>query len=391
MKNRAFWKELVAAKTDQGLYRKTTEFTTAPGARVQVAGQGNEHINFVSNNYLDLAGHPRIAEAAAAAAARWGSGSGGSRLLGGSESYHQLFEEEFAAWKGYDRALVFNSGYTANVGLLSAFADKNTIVFSDRLNHASMVDGIRMSGARLQRYRHLDAEHLEQHLRNHQDAEKKVIITESVFSMDGDVAPLAAIAQLAEQYEALLIVDEAHAEGVLGPEGKGVVAELGLEEQVDVVMGTFGKAYGTFGAMVTCDAVLADYLVNYCRAWTYTTSLPAAVVESMRMAVEVSREEAWRRERVQEMGAQFREKLRADGWNLLQSETQIIPLVLGENNLAVKAMQDLRAQGFWVSAIREPTVPRGQARLRINLTAGHSDEDLLQLRQALQKWRQVNI
>ncbi|MDR1759640.1 MAG: 8-amino-7-oxononanoate synthase [Fibrobacter sp.] len=342
-------------------------------------------INFVHNDYLGLKNHPEIAEAAALAYRKWGSGSGGSRLLGGNPEIFERAETELARWKGTEAALLFNCGYSANVGLVSALCNEQTTLFMDKLNHASIVDGYRQSNAKLVRFPHHDTDFLETALKK--TSGRKIIYVESVYSMDGDLAPLRDYADLAEKSSALLVVDEAHGEGIFGPDGKGLVHELGLENRVDLVLGTFGKAYGTAGACVWGSRTLIDYLVNKARSFIYSTALPPGVVASMLKAVEVAVRESWRRERALTLAAAFREKMNRNGWNTLKSASQIVPLVIGSSEKCISVSEKLSEKGLWTAAVREPTVPAGTARLRINFTASHQEKDLEMLVSALESWR----
>ncbi len=342
-------------------------------------------INFVHNDYLGLKNHPEIAEAAALAYGKWGSGSGGSRLLGGNPEIFEQAETELARWKGTEAALLFNCGYSANVGIVSAFGDEQTTLFMDKLNHASIVDGYRQSRAKLVRFPHHDVHFLETALQK--TSGRKIIYAESVYSMDGDLAPLRDYADLAEKYGALLIVDEAHGDGIFGPNGKGLVHELGLENRVDLVLGTFGKAYGTAGACVWGSRILIDYLVNKARSFIFSTALPPGVVASVLKAIEIAAKEPWRRERALTLAAAFREKMDQNGWNTLKSASQIVPLVIGSSEKCISVSEKLSEKGLWTAAVREPTVPAGTARLRINFTASHQEKDLDMLVSALESWR----
>jgi len=343
-------------------------------------------IDFVSNDYLGLASHPEIAAAAARCYTEQGSGSKGSRLLGGNPPIFAETEARLARWKGCEAALLFNCGYSANVGVFSALLDTGSHLFMDRLDHASMIDGYQLSGAQLHRFRHNDPADLERQLRKIPREAFKMIAVESVYSMDGDLAPLGAYADLADAHNALLFVDEAHGEGVLGPEGKGLVHALGLEKRIDLTLATFGKAYGCAGACVFGSKLLIDYLVNHARSFIYSTALPPGAVAALSTAVDVSVRENWRRERVHALAAQLRQAVKALGLDTLRSESQIVPVVLGSNERALSASRYLATRGLRVAAVRPPTVPEGSARLRINLTAAHTDAELAQLISALGDW-----
>lgn len=337
-------------------------------------------INLVSNHYLDLARHPKILQQTQESLQQWGCGSTGSRLLGGDlEIFHEV-ETFLAQWKKNEACLLMNTGYAANLGVISAFCTPQTHLFLDRLDHASIIDGARLSGAKIHRFRHNEPEHLKELLQQYQG--HRVIAIESVYSMDGDKAPLEDIAALAKEFQAMLIVDEAHAEGVWGPDGKGLVHAFNLQDQVDLVIGTFGKAYGCAGAAVWGKQILIDWLVNHARSFIYSTAMSPAQALSIRASVQVAREEAWRRERVLASSQKVRTHLQQLGLDTLNSETQIIPVVLKTNERALQAMQHMQEQGIWAAAIRAPTVPQGSARLRINLSAGHTDQDIDQILEA---------
>jgi len=383
MKDLSYYQNALKKREQQGLLRKCLHSDSAPGAEIELAGQ--KHIDFVTNNYLGLAGHPAMHEGIEEGMRRWGSGAAGSRLLGGSAGYHRDLEVWIETWKGTEAALLFNAGYMANVGIISAMVQPGMHVFSDRLNHASMIDGIQLSEAKLHRYNHLDLNHLEDLLKKY--PAPGMIITESVFSMDGDVAPLREIANLAERYDQFLLVDEAHSEGIFGPDGKGLVHQWDLQEKVDLVMGTFGKAYGCFGAHVCTSSLLRLWLENHARSFIYATALPIQVVLSIRNALQISIEENWRREHVLKLSAQLRKDLTEDGWDILNSSTQIIPILMGTNERAIAATQFLEQRGIRTAPVREPTVPKGTARLRVNVTAAHDLEHIQKLRQALLEFR----
>ena len=340
-----------------------------------VEREGGRLINLSSNNYLGLAGHPTI-EAAMAEGARRGAGSTASRLVVGTDLETLALEQELAAWKETEAALLFGSGYAANFGVLTALVGRGDAVFSDSLNHASIIDGCRLSGATIHRYRHCDAGHLATLLESAGDASRKLIVTESVFSMDGDVAPLAELADLAERHDAALVVDEAHAAGVFGPRGEGLVRELELGDRVDVTIGTLGKAFGVYGAYVAGAQVWIDWLVNTCRPFVFTTALPPAVVGGVRAALELVAEASELRDSLRSRAQEFRARLAALGLDTAGSTTQIVPVLVGANERALAFSTALERHGVLGVAIRPPTVPPGTARLRFSLTALHGDRDL---------------
>jgi 8-amino-7-oxononanoate synthase len=340
-------------------------------------------MDFSSNDYLGLANHFEIAKAAADAYIKYGAGSKGSRLLGGN---HKIFEETeswLANWKSTEAALIFNNGYSANLGVISSLCDSKTHLFCDRLNHASILDGYAIGGGKLHRFKHNNPQDLEKALQGVEAESFKLIAVEAVYSMEGDIAPLKEYADLAEKYGALLYVDEAHSDGILGPEGKGLVAQLGLESKIHLSLTTFGKAYGTMGACVFGSKLLIDYFIGNARSFIYSTAISPGMVAAMQKAVEVSTREGFRRESVLKMSAGFRQKIREAGMDCLQSETQIVPVVLGTVEKTQKCRDFLLEKGFYVPCIRPPTVPNGTARLRVNISATHKSSEVEALAEAL--------
>jgi 8-amino-7-oxononanoate synthase len=337
---------------------------------------GRRLFNLASNDYLGLAGDPRIAHAARQAAEQWGAGAAASRLICGNHRWYANLEERLAEWKQREAALVFANGYMANLGVIAALVGREDAVFSDRLNHASIVDGIILSRARHYRYRHNDPEHLEHLLKKHAGYRRALIVTDAVFSMDGDAAPLRELVELRARYGAMLMVDEAHAGGVRGRRGEGLCHELGLHDQVDVIMGTFSKAFGVYGAYVCADRVLIDYLVTKTRPLIYSTGLPPMVVAAVHKALEVVQEEGWRRTRLRENSAWFRRRLRECGFEVGEGDSPIVPWIVGDNRQALRFSQRLEERGIAAVAIRPPTVPEGTARIRFSLMATHTREEL---------------
>jgi 8-amino-7-oxononanoate synthase len=336
---------------------------------------GNPVLVLCSNNYLGLADDARLRQAAADAALALGTGSGASRLISGSMSIHAELEARLAEFKLKDAALLFGSGYLANTGTIAALAGRGEVVFSDELNHASIIDGCRLSRAESFVYRHRDTEHLEWALRR-AVGRAALIVTDGVFSMDGDVAPLEELAILARRYGSRLMVDEAHATGCLGPGGRGSVAAAGLGDEVDVIMGTLGKALGGYGAYVCGSCELVDYLVNTARPFIFSTALPPAVVAAASAAVDLVLEDPKRVERLQANATTLRDALRDEGLEPTGSGTQIVPLVIGEAEKTVALSERLLERGVFAQAIRPPTVARGTCRLRITVMATHSVSDL---------------
>ncbi|MFZ5449021.1 MAG: 8-amino-7-oxononanoate synthase [Thermodesulfobacteriota bacterium] len=352
-----------------------------PGGRVRMAGQ--VLLNLSSNDYLGLAQDPRIINAARAAAAQWGAGAGASRLVVGHLKLHDEVEARLAAFKGTEAAVIFPTGYMANVGTISALVGPGDVIFSDRLNHASIYDGIKLSGAGLQRFPHRDLNRLEQLLQQTEATRRRLIVTDSVFSVDGDLAPLADLVTLKERYGAWLMIDEAHATGVLGDRGAGLADALGLTRQVDIHMGTFSKALGSQGGYVAGDRHLIDYLHNRARSFIYSTALAPPVLGAIDKALEIVVQEPERRLFLKQESEVFRRSLMAAGLDLLGSQTQIIPVLVGQNEYTLKFAAALKEQGLMAVALRPPTVPPSRARVRFSLSAGHSREDLVRAREAI--------
>ena len=357
-----------------GLFRERLALTSAQAPRIRV--QSTELTNFCSNDYLSLANDPRLVSSLQRSAAEYGIGSGASPLVCGRSLAHEELEKSLAELTGRDKALLFSSGYLANLAIVSTFAQsRHTSIFEDKLNHASMLDGALLSRGKLQRYPHADSAALERLLQE-STQKKKLVLTDSVFSMDGDMAPLRAIASLASKYEALLAVDDAHGFGVYGAGGAGSLTELGLDqESVPLMMATLGKAAGCSGAFVAGRADLVEFLVQKARPYIYSTAMPSALAATALESLKLLADEGPRR-RLQELIAYFREQAGLKGVPLLASSSPIQPLMIGDPQQAVDLSQGLREQGFLVMAIRPPTVPQGTSRLRITLCAGHSKKDI---------------
>ena len=371
----AFLADELARRDDAGLLR-TLRPLERDGCWV-VAEGGRRLLDLSSNDYLGLSCHPTVVDAAARAARRR-SGATASRLIVGTDGRYAALEEKLADFQGTEAALVFGSGYLANVGAISCLVGPEDAVLSDSLNHASIIDGCRLSRAAIHRYEHRDLDQLEAMLRRAEQAgaRRKLIVTETVFSMSGDVAPLAEIVELKERYGAALLVDEAHADGVFGPRGEGYAHELGVAEQVDLHLGTFGKAFGAYGAYIAGSSLWIDYLTNAARSFVFTTALPPAVIGAVDAALEVIRDADGLRATLLENAARFRSRLQALGLDTCASSTQIVPLVVGESERALALSQALETAGVLVVAIRPPTVPRRTARLRFSVTALHGRADL---------------
>jgi 8-amino-7-oxononanoate synthase len=356
--------------------RTTIDGFVEAGNRVVTAADGRTLVDFSSNDYLGLAHHPAVASAMSECALRTGAGSGASHLVTGHGIEHARLEEELAAFVGRERALLFSTGYMANLGVMAALAGRSELVLLDRLSHASIIDGALLSGARFKRYTHGDAAAAERML-NESPEEVTVLATDGVFSMDGDVAPLHKLAEAAKARNAWLVVDDAHGIGVLGNRGRGSAEHCGVSvDDVPVLVGTLGKALGSFGAFVAGSRDLIEFLIQKARPYIYTTALPQPVAAATRKALEIAQREPWRRERVLALTARFRKAAREAGIEPLDSITPIQPVVLGSSEVALAAQQELLAAGFRVTAIRAPTVPRGSERLRITLSAAHSEEQV---------------
>ena len=356
-----------------GLYRRLRCVSGPQGPRVLL--DGRPVLLLCSNNYLGLADHPRVREAAAEAAMRYGAGSGASRLISGNMTIHRRLEEQLADFKGAEACLLFGSGFLANAGVVSALAREGDVVFSDALNHASIIDGCRLSRAETFVYDHRDVDHLEWGLRQ-AEGRGALIVTDGVFSMDGDVAPLPEIVELARRNDARVMVDEAHGTGCVGPGGRGLVASYGLEDEVDVIVGTLGKALGSYGAYVMCEAPLAKYLINTARTLIFSTALSPPAVAAAMAALELLREQPRRVEKLQRNARVLRDALAEAGMPVEAGETPIVPLIVGDADAAVAASDRALERGVFAQAIRPPTVPPGTSRLRLAVMASHTKSEL---------------
>jgi 8-amino-7-oxononanoate synthase len=385
-------RELAAFEAhNTGRRRRLAEAFPEPGDPTAVRVGGKLLRNFCSNDYLGLSHHPELIRAATDCMSRFGFGAGAAHLVSGHSLEHHALEQELAAFVGRERALLFSSGYMANLGVIGALTDRHDTVLADRLNHASLLDAARLSGARLRRYAHGDMAHAAQmleapraapdssgpHKSNGDGGASTLIVTDGVFSMDGDLARLPELAALAERHDCALMVDDAHGLGVLGKTGRGTLEHMGVAASaVSILVGTLGKAFGTFGAFVAADANLIDYLIQRARTYIYTTALPPVVAAASRAGLRLAQEEGWRRERLHSLTQRFRAAASAAGVPLTASATPIQPVIVGEAAWALALSEALMNAGFWVAAIRPPTVPAGTARLRITLSAMHREQDV---------------
>jgi len=383
-RSHAFLGETVESLQEAGLLRAFRDLEGAPGPRIVVGGRSV--LLLCSNNYLGLATDERVKQAAREAIERYGCGASGSRLISGNLAPYETLERELAQWKGREAALVFPTGYQANLGTISALAGPGDAIFSDALNHASLIDGCRLSRAEVVVYNHCDVEDLERKLAVRSGVRRKLIATESVFSMDGDLAPLEDLELLANRHGAMLMVDEAHGAGVFGATGAGLVEELGLQQKVDVQMGTFSKALGSLGGYIAGSRELVQYLIQKARSLIFTTGLPPAVVAASTEALRIAQTEPERRAALWRNVRQLRDGLSGMGFSLGPSRSQILPVLIGDDLRAMSACRFLLRRGVFVQGIRPPTVPPGTARLRVAAIATHTEEDI---RFALDAFREL--
>jgi 8-amino-7-oxononanoate synthase len=370
-------------RREAALYRsrRISEGPQQPEMRID----GQRLLAFCSNDYLGLSNHPEVIRALQQGASAYGAGSGAAHLINGHTTAHHALEAELAEFTGRPRALLFSTGYMANLGVVSALLGRGDRIYEDRLNHASLLDAGLLSRAKMLRYPHADMGGLERQLES-AGSGNALIVTDGVFSMDGDLAPLTRLSRLAESTDAWLMVDDAHGLGVLGDEGRGTLSQFGLGlDAVPILMGTLGKAFGTFGAFVAGSEALIESLIQQARSYIYTTAPPPAVAEATRVSLRIARQESWRRERLKSLIARFREGVASLGLPLMDSLTPIQPILAGSAAQAMAWSRQLEAQGMLVSAIRPPTVPEGSARLRITFSANHTDRHLDRLLEALSR------
>jgi glycine C-acetyltransferase len=367
----------------RGMHRRLRRVEGPQGAEIFIDGRAA--LNFSSNNYLGLADHPALKKAAQEAIERYGCGSAASRLISGDMALFDELEEKIAQLKGAEAALVFNSGYQANTGIIPVLAGQGDVIFSDALNHASIIDGCRLARAETVVYPHCDVAFLEKALKDAPARGRKLVVTETIFSMDGDEAPLGAIVEVAERHGAMIMIDEAHATGVFGPNGAGVAAQCGVAERVTIQMGTLGKALGGFGAYAACRKSLRDLLINRCRSFIYTTALPPPVLAAASAAVDLLYSDPQRRLALWHNIRALREGLRALGFSIGDSESQILPLVIGDAEKCMAFSERLLEKGVFVQGIRPPTVPEGTSRLRVTTMATHTHEHLRRALKAVEE------
>lgn len=360
----------------QGLYRSTRLISSPQKSTVEV--DGSPAIMLCSNNYLGLADHPALIEASIKAVEKFGTSSGASRLVSGTMDLHEELEEALAAFKGSEAALVFNSGYAANTGIIPALVGRGDVIFSDRLNHASIIDGALLSGARFFRYPHNDIAKLSHMMRKHRGTGRALIVTDAVFSMDGDCAVLPEIVALKNEFDAFLMVDDAHGSGVLGEGGRGLAELQGVQGSVDIQMGTLGKAFGSYGAYCAVSDEMRQLLVNRARSFIFSTSLPPSVLAASLAAVHIvsSAEGKRLRDELMQNTRYFRDELRCSGFKLPAGDTQIVPIVTGTAELTMEFSRKLLDAAVFVQGIRPPTVPAGACRLRCTLMATHTEQQL---------------
>jgi len=373
--------EFLKSRTKEGILRVLNPADTRKEGNIFF--DNKEYVDFSSNDYLGLSSHPALKAAAQTAMDKFGTGSCASRLLSGDLKIHHELEEKTALFKQKEAALVFNTGYQANTGIISSLFKKTDCIFLDKLSHASIIDGVLLSGARFFRFNHNDTDHLEVLLtKERKKFKNSLIISETVFSMDGDFAPLKDLARLKRKYDCKILVDEAHATGIFGKNGSGMAEAEGLTQEMDLIMGTFSKALGSFGAYIVCSQKIKDYLINSCRSFIYSTSLPPAVIAANIASLEIIKKEPIRRKTLLENARYFRDELKKQQLPVLGS-SQIVPLVTGSTEKTLSLSKVLRERGFYILPIRPPTVAAGSARLRFSLTYHHTKDMLKKVAQCL--------
>ncbi len=378
-------KEELSQIHDKQLFRLLTELETGQSPEVTI--DGISYVLLGSNSYLGLSVDPKVVESARAALEKYGTGSGGSRLVSGSSDLHRMLEDKIAEFKNTEASILFSSGYLANIGTISALVGSDDIIYSDELNHASIIDGARLSRSTVRIYKHLDMNHLIELLEADKDKKcKKLIVTDSVFSMDGDLVPLPELVEIAERYGCMLMIDEAHATGVLGKRGSGATEHFGVEERVPVVMGTLSKAVGSLGGYIAGNRELIDFIRNRVRSYIFDTSLPPASLAASITAIDIIENEPERREHLWTMVDKFKAGIESTGLKILPSHSAIIPVLIGDAEPALAFARMLRENGVFTPAVRPPSVPHGMCRIRVTImakhTAGHIDKALSAFRAA---------
>lgn len=369
-----FLQDTLSDLEKKGLRRGLRNVKSTQGRKINI--DAKVVLNFCSNNYLGLADDSRLCKAAIEAVTNSGLGSGASRLVCGNMNSFTELENKIASFKNTEKCLVFSTGYMANVGIISSLCSREDIIFSDRLNHASIIDGILLSQAKFKRYPHKDMDALEAMLKSAEGFRKKIIITDSVFSMDGDIAPLDKLVKLAKENNCILMIDEAHAFGVLGKNGKGAAEHFGFNDEIDIQMGTLSKAAGSFGAYVCGSNELISFLINRARSFIYTTGMPPSIAAASSKAIDIIKGEPQRRQKLWENTDYVLKELKSFGFDTLESQTPIIPIIIKDSDLTLEFSKRLFEDGIFISAIRPPTVPRGTSRLRVTVMATHTRDDL---------------
>ena len=375
MKRFEWMQKEISNLKEKGLLTNIRTLSSPQGAWLIV--DGKKVLNFCSNNYLGLANHPKLQEAAQAAIKKYGVGPAAVRTIAGTMDLHNELEERIAKFKGAEAAITFQSGFAANLGTIQALVDKKDVIFSDELNHASIIDGCRLSGARIVRYAHCDPNHLEQVIKENEDTyQKAIIITDGVFSMDGDIAPLDSLQEIAEGYDILLAVDDAHGEGVLGKGGRGIVDHFNLRGKVDIEIGTFSKAFGVIGGVVSGNAIIIDWLKQRGRPFLFSSAMTPPDVAACIAAVDILESSTKYVDKLWKNAEYFKSEMSKNGFDIGHSATPITPIMLGDAPLAQKMSKDLFENGIFATPIGYPTVPKGKARIRVMISAAHSQEDL---------------
>jgi 8-amino-7-oxononanoate synthase len=387
MRSELFSKRLNNAlkrRRQENLLRRRHAVSSAQDSHMQLGD--DSLLNFCSNDYLGLANHPDVLDAVKQSLTQYGYGAGASHLVNGHTALHQQLEQELAQWLGHQKALLFSTGYTANTALLNTLVTSQDVVFQDKLNHASLIDGGLQCEGLLKRYRHLDLAHLNKLMDSYpaQTNGHQFIATDGVFSMDGDYADIKSLSKIAAEKQATLIIDEAHSLGVIGEQGKGLISQLDAHQTKPIVMGTLGKAFGGFGAFVAADEEVIDYMIQFARPYIYTTAMPSANAAAALASLHIIQTEPHRQEHLNRLIQYFRELATAAELPLLASKSPIQPIMIGESKAATQVSHELRQNGFLVSAIRPPTVPINTARLRVTITANHTKDDIEQLVSATQ-------